>query len=66
MMNPDIARALTRQHGRDLLAQASQAQRAKRARTERDREGLGVVIPAIPDTVAELFGDQPQRPAPTR
>lgn len=65
MMHPDIARALTYQHGRDLIAQASRSRVARQARRTQNQTPE-FTIPAIPDTVAELFGDEPQRHATTR
>jgi hypothetical protein len=65
MMHPDIARELTYQHGRDMIAQATRSRVARQARRDRNQTPE-FIVPAIPDTVAELFGDQPQRHATTR
>jgi hypothetical protein len=64
MMHPDIARALTSQHNHDLLAEASRLRAVKQAR--RRQATPDPTIPTIPDTVAELFGDQPRRHVTTR
>jgi hypothetical protein len=64
MMNPDIARALVNEHSRQLITEARQARAARQARSHQDSSEL--VIPAIPDTVAELIGDQPHRHVTTR
>ena len=64
MMHPDIARALTSQHNHDMIAQASRLRAVRQARRRQDTPYP--MIPAIPDTVAELFGDQPQRHVTTR
>ena len=64
MMHPDIARALTSQHSHDMIAEASRLRAVKQAR--RRQTDSNPTIPTIPDTVAELFGDQPQRHVTTR
>jgi hypothetical protein len=66
MMHPDIARALTTQHGREMIAEANRARVARQFRRGRLEAAPDYTIPAIPDTVAELFGDQPQRHVTTR
>jgi hypothetical protein len=65
MMHPDIASALAAQHGRDMMAEANRARVARQLRRAR-YDAPDYTIPAIPDTVAELFGDQPQRHVTTR
>jgi hypothetical protein len=64
MMHPDIARALTSQHNHDMIAEADRLRTVKQAR--RRQATPHPMIPTIPDTVAELFGDQPQRHVTTR
>jgi hypothetical protein len=66
MMHPDIARALTAQHSREMIAEANRARVARQVRRARYDATPDYTIPAIPDTVAELFGDQPQRHVTTR
>jgi hypothetical protein len=63
MMHPDIARAIVNEHGRDRV---NEARRARSARQARGAQQTELVIPAIPDTVAELIGDQPHRHVTTR
>jgi hypothetical protein len=64
MMHPDIARALTSQHNHDMMVEANKLRAVKQARRRQATPNL--TIPTIPDTVAELFGDQPQRHVTTR